>query len=243
MKRCAILVAWCLAASLAQAAGDTPLKTYEAARIKALDLEIDSGQIAITGDAGGRAVVRTERMVPVGACTVGAALKHGTLTVRLEKGGWLGGTPCKVYLNIALPRTADLTIHVGSADVTVGEVDGALYFSSGSGDLDADLVGGRLQHLSGSGDVRVRGLTGDAEVKTTSGDIRLTWRTAPKPVQVDLRTGSGNSFLVFPPGARLRAEYQGKSGILVSDFDNMVDADVVVKCIAGSGDLIIKEGK
>ncbi|NII11416.1 DUF4097 family beta strand repeat-containing protein [Oleiagrimonas sp. C23AA] len=94
-------------------------------------------------------------------------------------------------LSVSLPASmhvtldagsGDLGVHgvasvdgqVGSGDVKVSAVAGAVKMSTGSGDLQMDDIGSLNITSVGSGDVRVRGVSGDANVGSIgSGDMHL----------------------------------------------------------------------
>ena len=135
---------------------------------------------------GGRLVVSTER-------------RSGVQNVR--GGGYV--------VVVEVSEDVSVDAEVGSGDVTIGRVKGALAIDTGSGDVEAGSVGAAAEVETGSGDVRLGPVAGGADVGTGSGDVDLRV-SASAPVAVE--TGSGDVAIAVPVGAGFEVSVQTGSG-------------------------------
>jgi hypothetical protein len=78
-----------------------------------------------------------------------------------------------VDLEVHVPEGTPMRLAVGSADVTVHGLAGAIDSRTGSSTVSIDDIDGDLASRTGSGDLRVRSVTGSVMCKGGSGDVQL----------------------------------------------------------------------
>lgn len=78
-----------------------------------------------------------------------------------------------VDLEVHVPEGTPIRLAVGSADVTVHGLTGAIDSRTGSSMVTIDDIDGELASRTGSGDLRVRSVTGSVMCKGGSGDVDL----------------------------------------------------------------------
>ena len=130
----------------------------------------------------------------------------------------------------------DVSVSTGSGDVRVSGGRGAARLRTGSGDIElssrngetvaetgsGDVTGSkiesdRLRAQTGSGNIRLSGVRApDLALQTGSGDVSLELESVVQ--LLDVETGSGDVFIVAPPGIGARLEIETGSGDIESDF-------------------------
>lgn len=98
-----------------------------------------------------------------------------------------------VDLVVHVPEGTPMRLAVGSADVTVQGLAGAVDSRTGSSMVTIDDIDGELASRTGSGDLRVRSVTGAVLCKGGSGDVDLATVGGDLAVTLgsgDLRVGS-----------------------------------------------------
>lgn len=189
----------------------------------------DRPEVAVTGTLGdGAKALRVEG-------------GGGNLRIKVEGPGSEGIFGTRMddsVLDIKVPRSAQLTIKVVSASVsladvggkslTVNSVSGKLDLDSAAAELNLDSVSGNVNvsgsatrsHLqSVSGDIRARGLAGQVKLETVSGDLDLQ---AASYGEVDASSVSGDIRVRGTPIATARVDVQSMSG----DAQLVLPADV-----------------
>jgi len=76
-------------------------------------------------------------------------------------------------LEIMLPRGSRVDARTVSADITVGDVTGALNLNSISGEIDVNGMPGRVRVESISGNVDIEGSTGSIRAKSIAGGVTI----------------------------------------------------------------------
>jgi hypothetical protein len=109
-----------------------------------------------------------------------------------------------VDLVVYLPEGTPMRLAVGSADVTVHGLAGAIDSRTGSSTVTIDDIDGELASRTGSGDLRVRSVTGAVMCKGGSGDVELGEVGGDLTVTLgsgDLRLGSSGGSVRMRSGS------------------------------------------
>ena len=146
----------------------------------------------------------------------------------IEIGRWTGGRDFR----IKVPHKSDITLRSSTGDLTIIEVQGALYLQTASGDIRLENIEGAAIVNSASGDIMVDMVTGKLGVHTASGDVgidqanleELSAHTASGDITLemmsvpgkgfDIKTVSGDLSVELPSDARLTAQLSTFSGDL-----------------------------
>ncbi|MGH8173963.1 MAG: DUF4097 family beta strand repeat-containing protein [Rhodanobacteraceae bacterium] len=201
----------------------------------------DKPQVSITGTLGDGAK----------GLTIEGGGSHLTIKVQVpDKQGWFSwGADSRMgdtMLDLKVPRDAEMSIEVVSADVAlsgvagralnVDSVSGKLRLDSDAKEVEVDSVSGNIEltgkaergHLETvSGNVRARGLGGQIKFETVSGDIDAengNYR------EISAGTVSGNINLRGMPSKDARVEVESMSG----DVHLYLPADVSARLRAST---------
>jgi len=133
-----------------------------------LTIDVRSGDIAIYGSDDAEVTATARIQGP--SNHLGHALTGGKLTLVDD----CHENHCNVDVSVAVPSGVSVEVHVGSGDLEVNDMLGAISLETGSGDiLGYDLAGADLRTETGSGDVSLD-VSEPAErihVRTHSGDV------------------------------------------------------------------------
>lgn len=181
------------------------------------------------------------------AVTLAAILEEGIVTLSADTGEGEGLRRVRVDYRIAVPSSISVQIDTVSGDVTAEDVDGYCRMSTISGDVGAYRIGGdvTIRTNSGdisiedapgpvecdskSGDVTVEGVRQAAKVSSISGDIEVEMAEATPggpvdgetldvgPIEIELRSISGDIELSTPANAGFRLEVNTTSGAIQCD--------------------------
>lgn len=177
---------------------------------------------------------------------------HANLTITIPAGKTVG-----IYTGVGRVDVTNvdgnLSVDVGSADITSRGTKGELSLDTGSGDIRVDNAQGRVELDTGSGSVTLNGAKGDklsidtgsgdviatsveadeTEIDTGSGSIRIDGLTTRR---LSLDTGSGDvrATLVTTPDV---TEVDTGSGEVVLRLPS--DASAMVDLETGSGDFTV----
>lgn len=179
--------------------------------VKSLTIDVRSGDINIYG--GDNAEVTATARIEGASNHLGHALTGGKLTLVDD----CHENHCDVDVSVAVPSGVSVEVHVGSGDLEVDDMLGAISLETGSGDiLGYDLAGADLSAETGSGDValdvsepaeriHVRAHSGDVLVGVPAGAYRLNVGTSSgdrhlndvsndssAPGSIDVFTSSGD---------------------------------------------------
>lgn len=115
------------------------------------------------------------------------AQQGNTVTLNAIEGWHIFGQS-GVNFDITVPANLDVTIHGGSTNADVRNIDGRVTANVGSGDLHLNGINGGLSVSDGSGNIVVTGARGLMSAHTSSGDIQASDLSG----SVDFSTDSGN---------------------------------------------------
>ena len=143
------------------------------------------------------------------------ALEDGRLTVETDpEPAAAVQTGRGLRVTVEVPEDVSVNAEVGSGDVTVGAVRGALAIETGSGDVTTQSVGAAAEVETGSGSVSAGPVAGGVDISTGSGDVSFSVsRSAP----VSVETGSGRVEAGLPSGAPFAVGIQTGSGAIDVD--------------------------
>jgi len=234
-----ILVAACLVAQGAFAAPEN--KEFDSKGLNAVSVENTSGEVTITAFDGAKATVAATKNKFSDKCKMTVDRSGNKLVLKVEKTSSLfKSEECDVDFDVKVPKTVDLDLVVGSGNLSITGIEGALAFKVGSGNTSADGAFKTINGKSGSGKVDLKGLTGGGELKSGSGTIDLKFATSPLKGEFDIKSGSGNMTILFPKGSSVKTSYHAGSGKLINELGDNPSAPFSVSVKSGSGNLNIK---
>lgn len=222
-------------------AAETETKEFDGKGLGELKVENLSGDTIVKGTEAEKAMVLINRGNFSEKCKLTSVRTGKTLIVKVERSSAFSfNEECEVEFEISVPKSVNLNIAVGSGKIRVNGVQGNLAFKIGSGDISADGDFKKINGTTGSGDVDVKGLSGGGEVQTGSGAVHLTYAVSPSKGELEIKTGSGNSTLLFPIGAKIQTTFAAGSGELNNELGDTDKAPFKISMKAGSGNLKIR---
>ncbi|MEJ2854819.1 MULTISPECIES: DUF4097 family beta strand repeat-containing protein [unclassified Saccharothrix] len=138
--------------------------------------------------------------------------------------------------DVTFERVASVDIEVGSGDVHVRDVSGAVKVLNGSGDVDASNIGGSFKGEVGSGRAKVSDMRGEVAIVNSSGDVEVGM-AAVQPVRAE--SGSGDVQVRLPKGT-YRVEAETGSGDRTVGVATDPAAQIAVLVKSGSGDVSVE---
>lgn len=174
----AIAMASLFALASAGAYADTPIHlTRDAAPDARIVIHNVKGEVRVSGWNQSR--VQVDGTLGEGAKPLQITGNAHALEIRVEpagKSGWLGfsdGNMGSTVLDVHVPHAAALDVHVVSAPVAIGGMDGpTVTINTVSGRVHLDVHAGAVSVDSVSGDVVLEGATNGLDVQTVSGDVQ-----------------------------------------------------------------------
>jgi len=141
--------------------------------------------------------------------------------------------------DVNLAGVGSVHVSVGSGNIDIRDVAGAVTSKTGSGDVRVSDVGGDASLTSSSGDVTGRNLRGSHNTVTaSSGDVVLD---LPGTGDAMVRTGSGNIDVTVPNNT-VRVTADTGSGERNVDVATKPDSALLFDLHTGSGDINVKPG-
>lgn len=126
-------------------------------------------------------------------------------------------------LIVEVPSDISVNIEIGSGDVEIGAITGAVAIDTGSGDVEAVRIDGAAEVETGSGDVQLGPVGGGLDVSTGSGEVEVEL-TSSAPASVE--TGSGDVELALDKGLRFDVSVATGSGDIEIDDALSFDGSV-----------------
>ena len=189
------------------------------------------------------------------------AFEQARFTVTNENGRLTVATKPQANVNIQIGRSLQIVVEVpedvsvnaevGSGEVTIGTVRGALAIETGSGDVETGDVGAAAEIETGSGSVSTGDVAGGIDISTGSGDVSFAVsRAAP----VSVETGSGDVDGVIPADAGFslsigtgsgNIDVDGRLGLEVDGDDRDLEVEIggggpPLRIGTGSGDVDLR---
>ncbi|HVA66822.1 MAG TPA: DUF4097 family beta strand repeat-containing protein [Elusimicrobiota bacterium] len=238
----------------------TVAKEFPAAGLKTVSAQVAIGNISLRGVSGSAIAARISNDEP-SDCAVTMAVEGSTL--RLSARGtnrWFWQADrCRAKISVDVPAgaavmasagegdvdasglAAGANIHVGSGNILLKGVSGALMVHDGRGLVSGSVDSPQVDAAVGDGSVALTGLTGSAAVKVGNGNVRLAWAKAPKMGSAAVKSGHGDVVLEFPPGTTMHASLVSGLGRTVNEIGDAPGAPFSVSVSAGLGNVIIKK--
>lgn len=146
---------------------------------------------------------------------------------------------CSVDYEIKVGDAADVTIEVGTGDITVNDLDGSFVIKTGSGDVNIVSLMGPITVEVGEGDILGARLTAaTASFTAEKGAIDVTFDNVIDDLLVDSRDGDVTTQL---PGGPYQVDATSATG----DVDIKVDIDEasskIIRISTGDGDVTVYE--
>lgn len=125
-----------------------------------------------------------------------------------------------VELDVALPSTANVTVHTDSGDIGVYGMHGSVATTSSSGDVEISHSAAQVNMQSSSGDISIERSTleGQSRIQTNSGSVDFSGTLDPNGSYA-ITTNSGSVDMRLPTDASFQLDMHSNSGSLNNDFD------------------------
>ncbi len=221
-------------AVVAAACGDsTDVREFEFAEEPAeVVVETVEGDVSITVNS--RSGTRVEATVSYGSV-------RPEVTVELDGGRLVVGddcsADCRVDYVIRVGDAADVSVDVGSGDVSVSELAGLLTIVTGTGDVNLNTTDGPIRVEVGAGDVlgaRLNAAT--AEVRTDEGSIDVTFDNIVD--ELTINSGSGD-VTAQVPNVSYRVDAAAADGNVDVQVEEDPGAGPGITIGTGAGDVTI----
>lgn len=227
-----------LGTSAALASSDT--KEFAAKKIVRLDVDNKFGNIKISGQNTDKITITAEKIKFNDKCTLSYKQSDEVIEVESEKKSFFSDADCIVNFSIVVPKKMNLEIKTGSGQIDIAGTSGKLEVRVGSGNVKVSSEVAHLDAIAGSGDIEVNGLVADADVKVGSGNVKLTYTQDPGKGELDIKLGSGDASLFFPPKMHIHSKVLVGSGQSYNEIGDFKDSKFIVSFKAGAGSLSIK---
>jgi hypothetical protein len=136
---------------------------------------------------------------------------------------------------VVVQGVGEVDVELGSGDIRVREVSGAVGARTGSGEVTLVHVAGPVDVQSSSGSISGSGLSGPVVADTSSGDVVLKLTRAQ---EVRASTSSGDVDLTVPAG-RYRVDTGDDEGADIEVVDDP-DARYALELDTSSGDIAVR---
>ena len=136
---------------------------------------------------------------------------------------------------VVVQGVGEVDVELGSGDIRVREVSGAVGARTGSGEVTLVHVAGPVDVQSSSGSISGSGLSGPVVADTSSGDVVLELTRAQ---EVRASTSSGDVDLTVPAG-RYRVDTGDDEGADIEVVDDP-DARYALELDTSSGDIAVR---
>lgn len=204
--------------------------------VRTVDVDVDSGSVAVTGvDGSTTTTVRRTVSWSLRKPKIQERQEGDRLVVRVDC-SFSFGQGCGGHFEIRVPRATDLRLHSSAGRVEVRGTDGSVDASSSAGRVSATDIGGQATLQSSAGTVegsRLRSALVDAQ--SSAGSVRLAFATAPERVQASSSAGSVD--VVVPRDAtayRVEASTSAGSSDVTVRTDPGSDRQIDAHSSAGS---------
>lgn len=215
---------------------------FNASSLREVQVKNGAGKVTIIAISGKKAFVAATKNKFSDKCELKMDLKGKSLRIETKQKmlGLLSGDDCEVDFEVKVPRDVDLALKLGSGDISIKDIQGALTFQVGSGNVSANGSFKKIDGKAGAGKIDVIGLAGGGELKAGAGNINLEFPHADLKGNLDIRTGSGDTTLNFPKGTKVHTTFKAGTGELTNELGDTPNAGFKVSAKAGSGNLHVK---
>lgn len=202
---------------------ETAERSYDAADVSRLSVDVDVGDVEISGEDRDGVDVRAVKAAAgendldsvelVEERTDGAL----SLTVEHEESVFRLGPRPKMDLEIAVPASFEaVEIDATSGRVAVRAVEGDATVDATNGDVEIADVGGDVTVDGTNGRVEASGIGGDLTAEMTNGDLSVSEFEGG----LDLDLTNGNVTITAPEGLDATADIQSSNGEITVDKSN-----------------------
>lgn len=219
--------------------GETVTKDFDSKDLKKIQVRNGSGEVTITGAKSGKTVVVADKIKFDDTCKINMEKNGETLFVEVRESGIVRRS-CVINLSITAPKNSALDLAIGSGNVDVKDVAGALTFKVGSGSVNVNGEIKELDGKSGSGDITLHGLTTGGTLAAGTGKLALSYKMVPTMGELDIKSGSGGVEIAMPKDAKIRTSFVSGSGEMTNELGDSPDGKFKISMKTGSGNLHIK---
>jgi len=168
------------------------------------------------------------------------------LTVRVT-GHWgfsFGHNSRRLYIEVRMPREADLQVETGDGAVQAESINGTINVHTGDGSVKANSLSGTIDLHTNDGSITVENLKGDMRLRTGDGSIEARdldgkveadsgdghIRIAGRFDALNVKTGDGSVDTRVLPGSKMATSWTIRTGdgsvdlVLPADFQTNIDA-------------------
>ncbi|HEU5227179.1 MAG TPA: DUF4097 family beta strand repeat-containing protein [Ktedonobacteraceae bacterium] len=262
-----------LASSFVSSLSSTGTHSFSGIAHPKLVIQDDSGTIHVhTGGSGDAVTVSETKFVRgIGPLSLDGMhvdyTKNGnTISIVAQSGnGALFFGSRDIDLDITVPTVSDLSIHNGSGQVEVDDINGSVVAKTGSGSINASNLNGPVTLETGSGSINASGINGQAIITTGSGSIEVTdaklsgqsvVKTDSGPIKFSgsidpagsyqFETGSGSIDATLPTSSAFKLNASTGSGDVTNDFGSTAvgnDPRAALRMQTGSGSISLHKGQ
>lgn len=148
---------------------------------------------------------------------------------------------CATDLALTVPAAASLTVDVGTGDVAVADLAGAVDLDLGTGDMTLERLAGAMVLNSGTGTIQGWDLrSAEARVDLGTGDVMLGYAPAAAPDRVTVEIGTGDVGLRLPDAGYDLQLSTGRGDITVSGVRDDAGQARLVAVDVGTGDIDVR---
>jgi hypothetical protein len=204
--------------------------------IRQLSADVGAGSLSIVGSATATEITVSASIHTTEDREFELSLeKHGQIAELYAHHGptvgfWVGSSP-SIDLVVTVPSSLMLDIEDGSGDISIEQVDNAIFIDDGSGAIEVSDITGNITIEDNSGDLMVENVQGNIVVDDNSGSILIQNIDG----QVDIEDGSGELIVKNVTGKAVIDD--GSGDILVINTGGLTVIE------SGSGGLKISEIK
>lgn len=206
-----------LAYASGAAAQETAFKSFPAAGITALRIDVDAGDVSVK--AGGAGIEVKVTGFDPRRCLLTMAPNGALLVLKAETKARTGffRKGCEAGFQVSVP--AGLRV---DAD-------------TGAGSISLDSLSGEVTARTGAGEIRGTLSSSKADLHTGAGSIDLSWKAGPAKGSIKAGSGAGSVRLSFPEGTKLEADLSTGVGSISNEFGDTKGAGLRVKAASGVG--------
>ena len=219
----------------------TETKDFSAKDIVRLEIDNQIGQIKIEGRDTDKISITADKIKFGSKCLLSFKQSEKVIEIVNNKKSFFSDADCEVNFLVIIPKKLNLELKNSRGRIEIEGTSGRLEVKVASGDVIVHSEVESLEAKAGSGNIEVHGLTGNANVKIGSGDVKLVYSKDPGKGEIDIKAGSGDATLFFPPKMRVHSKALVGSGDSYSDIGDFQDAKFLISFKAGSGTLNIKD--
>lgn len=215
-------------------------KEFDSVGLTQVVIENTAGKVSVSASTGAKATVVATKNEFTDNCKMTLENVSNKLILTVKSSGFFSSGNCAVDLDVKVPKSVDLDLSVGAGNLKVSGIEGALVFKVGAGDIAADGTFKNIDGKTGSGNIDVKGMLGGGEIRSGSGAVNLTFLKNMPKGEIDIKTGNGDTNLLFPKGSLIKTSYQSGVGQLTNELGDNPNAKFQVSMKSGSADLTIK---